>query len=98
MTNFIVFVVVSALSIVSWWRVFKRVGWPTWLALLTFLPPVSLGVLVALAFMAWPVDRNSAGIRQAEPLASPVQMFCPHCGKGGDTLDRFCRECGKAVG
>ena len=54
--------VLAAVIIVSWWRIFTRMGMPTVLALLMPIPFGSTVVLLYTAFSRWPIeDRSGRG-------------------------------------
>ena len=46
----------AAVIIVSWWRIFTRLGMPTVLALLMPIPFGSTAVLLYTAFSRWPIE------------------------------------------
>ncbi|MDA1216338.1 MAG: hypothetical protein O2812_05645 [Chloroflexi bacterium] len=39
-----------------WWRIFVRVGWTPWLALVMAIPIANLVVLIMFAFSSWPIN------------------------------------------
>ena len=44
---------------VCFWHIFKKVGWPKWIGLLSFIPAVNLILLGVLAFKRWPNELDS---------------------------------------
>ena len=51
-------IILSLLQVVPFWRIFQRMGFPPWLAVLASLPLVNLIVLYYAAMSPWP--RESA--------------------------------------
>ena len=51
-------VILSLLQVVPFWRIFQRMGFPPWLAILASLPLLNLIVLYSAAVTPWP--RESA--------------------------------------
>jgi hypothetical protein len=46
------------LQLIPFWRIFRRTGYPGWLALGTVVPIANLALLWFLAFARWRVRRN----------------------------------------
>ena len=40
----------------TWARIFRRVGWPRWLALLMVVPIANIVLYFAFVFMRWPLE------------------------------------------
>ncbi len=40
----------------TWMRIFRRVGWSKWLALLMLVPIVNIALFFAFVFMPWPIE------------------------------------------
>jgi hypothetical protein len=51
-------VILSLLQIVPFWRIFRRMGLPPWLAIMASIPLVNLIVLYHVALTPWPVERR----------------------------------------
>ncbi|MBV1702685.1 MAG: hypothetical protein KGQ46_12785 [Hyphomicrobiales bacterium] len=49
--------VVLAIVVIPYWKIFPRAGWPAPLALLMLFPPLHLIILYILAFKKWPGDK-----------------------------------------
>ncbi len=47
-------VILSLLQVVPFWRIFGRMGFPAWLAIMASLPLVNLIVLYYVALNPWP--------------------------------------------
>ncbi len=50
-------VILSLLQVVPFWRIFRRMGFPPWLAIMASLPLVNLIVLYWVALTPWPGER-----------------------------------------
>jgi hypothetical protein len=50
--------ILSLLQIVPFWRIFRRMGVPPWLAIMASVPLVNLVVLYYVALTPWPVERR----------------------------------------
>jgi len=59
-------VILSLLQVVPFWRIFKRMGFPPWLAIMASLPLVNLIVLYFVAMTPWPSETGSN-----PPLSGP---------------------------
>lgn len=55
----LVVLILIAVQIIPFWKIFPRAGWSSWLSLLMIVPVVNLVVLYILAFKAWPGDNVS---------------------------------------
>lgn len=49
-------IIVIAIQIVPFWKIFPRAGWSPWMSLLMVVPLVNLILLYVLAFKQWPND------------------------------------------
>jgi len=49
-------VILSLLQLVPFWRIFRRMGLPPWLAVMASVPLVNLIVLYYGALTPWPAD------------------------------------------
>lgn len=49
-------IIVIAIQIVPFWKIFLRAGWSPWMSLLMVVPLVNLILLYVLAFKQWPND------------------------------------------
>jgi len=54
------FLLMLALVIVPFWRIFTKAGFSGWLSLLMLVPLVNLLALYFLAFAEWPGNRDAA--------------------------------------
>ncbi len=62
----IVFIVIMALTVWIYWRIFVKAGYNGALALLNLVPGVGpLVVMVILAFGRWPIEDELAALRAA---------------------------------
>lgn len=50
------FAILSLLQLVAFWKIFARMGFPPWLAILASLPGVNLIVLYYVALTPWPEE------------------------------------------
>lgn len=50
----LIMLMILGLSVVAYWRIFAKAGYSGAWALLAFLPPVQIFLLLFLAFAAWP--------------------------------------------
>lgn len=41
-----------------WWRIFVRVGWTPWLALVMTIPIANIVILIMFAFSSWPINER----------------------------------------
>ena len=53
-----------------WWRIFTRVGWTPWLALVMALPVANVVILIMFAFSSWPINER---IRELEAEVARLQ-------------------------
>lgn len=53
----------AILFIVIWWRILKKVGWPSPLAFLMMIPLANTIVPICLAFSKWPVHQELEELR-----------------------------------
>jgi hypothetical protein len=60
----VVALIIGAAMAFAWSRVFGRVGWPPWLAVVAIVLPVNLIILFVLAFSRWPVEDRVAGLER----------------------------------
>jgi hypothetical protein len=51
-------VILSLLQLVPFWRIFRRMGLPPWLAVMASVPLVNLIVLYYVALTPWPAESN----------------------------------------
>ena len=49
-------VILSLLQLVPFWRIFRRMGLPPWLAVMASVPLANLIVLYYVALTPWPAD------------------------------------------
>jgi hypothetical protein len=56
MSLLIPLVIFGAAVAYVWWRIFVRVGWTPWLALVMAIPIANLAVLIMFAFSSWPIN------------------------------------------
>lgn len=59
----LIILIVVAVQIVPFWKIFPRAGWSPWLSLLMVVPLLNLVMLYILAFKAWPNDNVSGTFR-----------------------------------
>jgi len=53
-------VILSLLQLVPFWRIFRRMGLPPWLAIMASVPLVNLIVLYYAAMSPWPAETARA--------------------------------------
>ena len=56
------FILMAALVVIPFWRIFAKAGFSSWLSLLMLVPVVNLVALYYLAFADWPRLRG-AGVK-----------------------------------
>lgn len=56
--------VIGALLAYAWSRVFRRIGWPPWLAVVAVIPLIAAVVLVVVAFSRWPLEDRVAELER----------------------------------
>ncbi len=54
--GFVMLAIVIAAQVIPFWRILPRAGLPSWLALLTVFPLITLVLLWVMAFKRWPGD------------------------------------------
>ena len=59
----LLFLVGAAISILAWWRIFTRLGWPPMLAVLMAIPVANLATLVYIAFTPWPIEQRFLSLK-----------------------------------
>jgi carbon starvation protein CstA len=59
--GFLILLLVGVVLAVAWARIFRRIGWPPWLAVATVVPLVALVMPLIVAFSRWPVEERSKG-------------------------------------
>lgn len=52
----LIFLLVVAIQVIPFWKIFPRAGWSPWLSLLMVVPLLNLVMLYILAFKSWPTD------------------------------------------
>jgi len=52
-------------SVVLYWKIFAKAGYPGALGLLMFIPIVNLVLLCVLAFGHWPIERELERLKQS---------------------------------
>jgi len=48
----------TTMIIVSWWRIYTRIGWSPFLALLMPIPIGGVVVVMYVAFSRWPIEER----------------------------------------
>jgi hypothetical protein len=64
--------ILSLLQVVPFWRIFSRMGFPPWLAVMASLPLVNLIVLYYVAMTPWP---REPGWKPPTPGPGPDAQF-----------------------
>ncbi|HLF04905.1 MAG TPA: hypothetical protein VI855_06785 [Dehalococcoidia bacterium] len=59
----VVSLIIGAAMAFAWSQIFRRIGWPPWMAVVAIVLPVNIVILFVVAFSRWPVE--SQGTRQA---------------------------------
>ena len=54
--GFLILLLIGVLLAFAWARIFRRIGWPPWLAVTAVVPVVALVMPVVVAYSRWPVD------------------------------------------
>jgi len=54
-------VILSLLQVVPFWRIFSRMGFPPWLAIMASIPLVNLILFYYLALSPWPRESRWLG-------------------------------------
>lgn len=60
-------IIIVVLSIVIYWRIASKAGYPGAYSLLMLIPLVNLIVLILFAFTEWPVERELKAVRGGAP-------------------------------
>jgi uncharacterized membrane protein YhaH (DUF805 family) len=55
-----IIVVILAVMLFPWWKIYSKAGYSGWLALLMLVPLVNIGMLFFLALADWPALRGAA--------------------------------------
>ena len=65
---FIAFMVLISLvlTIVIWWKIFSKAGWPGALGLLMLVPFVNLIMCFYVAFATWPIQRELEALKRSQ--------------------------------
>ena len=50
----LVLIVLAAITVVPFWKIYGKAGFPPWIALLMLVPLVNVVVLFVVAFSPWP--------------------------------------------
>ncbi len=66
----IVVVVYVLVGIVPMWRVVRKAGFPMWLRLFTVIPGVGAVVVLIMAFVEWPVQRELDALKAGQRVAA----------------------------
>jgi hypothetical protein len=53
----VIIIVIAAVLIWPWWRIFSQAGYPGWFGLSQILPGLNVVGLLFLAFAQWPAQR-----------------------------------------
>jgi hypothetical protein len=61
--------VIMAVAIVGWWRVFSRLGYPGIMGLTMVIPVVNAVAFLWLAFLPWPIEDALEDIRNSSERA-----------------------------
>jgi branched-subunit amino acid transport protein AzlD len=56
---FVLFLPIALITVVPFWQIFKKAGFPAALSLLMLVPLAGLVILFIVAFSDWPVLRGS---------------------------------------
>ena len=54
----IAFIITALVLVITWWRILLRIGWPSELALLMPIPIVNIVIMMAVAWMHWPIEQR----------------------------------------
>ena len=54
------------LTIVIWWKIFSKAGWPGALGLLMLVPFVNLIMCFYVAFATWPIQRELEALKRSQ--------------------------------
>lgn len=68
-------VILSLLQLVPFWRIFRRMGLPPWLAIMAAVPLVNLIVLYYAAMSPWPAETTWPGQRPQGGTEGPDARF-----------------------
>ena len=61
-----------ALSIVIWWKIFSKAGYSGAMGLLMVIPLVNFIMMLVLAFGKWPIHRELEYLKQAQGSPPPA--------------------------
>lgn len=56
--DLVLFAIVILLSILPFWRIWKRTGHSGWPSLLILIPVVNIVMIYVLAFKSWPIEKE----------------------------------------
>lgn len=68
-------VILSLLQLVPFWRIFRRMGLPPWLAIMASVPLVNLIVLYYAAMSPWPAETTWPGQGPPGGAGGPDAQF-----------------------
>jgi hypothetical protein len=68
-------VILSLLQVVPFWRIFRRMGLPPWLAIMASVPLVNLIVLYYAAMSPWPAEADWSRQRSLGREEGPDARF-----------------------
>jgi hypothetical protein len=56
--HWLIFILLLAVVVVPFWKIFPRAGMSRWWSLLMVVTPINLLLVWVLAFKVWPTDRE----------------------------------------
>jgi heme/copper-type cytochrome/quinol oxidase subunit 2 len=68
MLVFMVFVILISLvlTLIIWWKIFSKAGWPGALSLLLLVPVVNIIIPFYVAFATWPIQRELEALKRGK--------------------------------
>jgi hypothetical protein len=70
-----VFLIVSLLQLVAFWKILGRMGFPPWFAIMAAVPVVNLLLLYYVALSPWPREARWTGPAGREPSGQDDAKF-----------------------
>ena len=53
---FILGLITAGVAIIAWWRIYLRIGWPPFMAVVMAIPFINMVAILYVAFTKWPIE------------------------------------------